>query len=389
MRKMRVCHVITRLIVGGAQENTLASVVGLRRLPGYECVDLVSGSEAGAEGSLVEQARRNGVEPVWLNSLRRSINPIHDAMAFVKLLRLFRRGHYDIVHTHSGKAGFLGRLAARAAGVPVIVHTIHGPSFGPFQGALANASLMLAERIAGHVTMRFVSVADAMSRLYLDAGIGRAQDHVTIRSGFDVSAFERAQPDAKLRAKLGGGPIVGQIARLFELKGWELFFEMARALPEAKFLVIGDGPWRAKLEAWSAEPGLRGRVHFAGLVPPADVPQCVATMDVLVHLSLREGLPRAVVQALAAGKPVVAHALDGTPEVIADGKSGFLIPPGCSATLLDRVFRLLREPALASSMGRRGQTRVLEEFSEEAMVCRLDELYRSLISKCNLGSASL
>lgn len=382
---MRVCHIITRLIVGGAQENTLASVAGLRRLPGYECVDLVSGAEAGAEGSLVEEARRAGVEPIWMDSLRRSINPLSDLRAFVGLVRLLRRGRYDIVHTHSGKAGFLGRLAGWVAGVPVIVHTIHGPSFGPFQGAAPNAAFKLAERIAGLVTTRFVSVADAMSRLYLDAGIGCERDYVTIRSGFDVAAFAHAQPDTGLCAKLGGGPIVGQMARLFELKGWETFFDLARALPEAKFLLVGDGPWRAKLETWAAEPGLRGRVHFAGLVAPAEVPRWIASMDVLVHLSAREGLPRAVVQALAAGKPVVAHPLDGTPEVVVDGETGFLVELGDGAALTERVRRLLRDLALASSMGRRGQARVLEQFTVEKMVRRLDELYRSLIPKCNLG----
>jgi glycosyltransferase involved in cell wall biosynthesis len=385
MPAMRVCHVITRLIVGGAQENTLASVVGLRRLPGYECVDLVSGPEAGAEGSLHEQARRDGVEPVWLKSLCRSIHPLHDALAFAELARLFRRGCYDIVHTHSGKAGFLGRLAARAAGVPAVVHTVHGPSFGPFQGATANAALTFAERVAGQVTTRFVSVADAMSRLYLDAGIGRAEDYVTIRSGFDVAAFADARPDAALRSQLGGGPVVAQMARLFELKGWDLFFEMARALPEARFLVIGDGPWRGKLEAWAAEPALRGRICFAGLVSPAEVPRWIASVDVVVHLSTREGLPRAAAQALAAGKPIVAYPLDGTPEVVVDGESGFLVTPGDGAALVDRVRRLLRDPALADSMGRRGQARVLEEFAVETMVRRLDGLYRSLVSKCNLG----
>lgn len=376
---MRICHIITRLIVGGAQENTLASVIGLRRLPGYETVDLVCGSEAGAEGSLLDDARHAGVEPVCVKALRRSINPLHDIRARRELAALLRRGRYDIVHTHSGKAGFLGRLAARAAGVPVIIHTIHGPSFGPYQGALANVPLRLAERIAGRVTTRFVSVADAMTRLYLGAGIGWPERYTTIRSGFDVAAFASAKPDEQLRARLGGGPVVGQIARLFELKGWELFFEMARALPEAKFLIVGDGPWRAKLEAWAAEPVLRGRVHFTGLVPPADVPRYVATMDVLVHLSQREGLPRAVVQALAAGRPVVAHPLDGTPEVVTDGETGFLVAPGDCGALADRVRRLLREPALAADMGRRGQARALGEFSVERMVSKLDELYRSLV----------
>lgn len=375
---MRVCHLITRLIVGGAQENTLASVIGLRRLGHCECVDLVSGPEAGVEGSLIEPARAAGVSPTWVNSLRRDISPRYDACALIELTALLRRGRYDIVHTHSGKAGFLGRLAARLAGVPVVIHTIHGPTFGPFQGALANFALTQAERIAGALTTHFVSVADAMTRLYLDAGIGGMRQYTTIRSGFDVAAFARAQPDAELRAKLGGGPIVGQVARLSELKGWDLFFDLARAVPEAKFLIVGDGPWRAKLEAWASEPALRGRVHFAGLVAPAHVPRYVATMDVLVHLSQREGLPRAVVQALAAGKPVVAHALDGTPEVVKDGETGFLVAPGDGATLAARVRQLLRDPALASSMGRRGQARVVEEFSIETMVRQLDELYRSL-----------
>jgi glycosyltransferase involved in cell wall biosynthesis len=378
---VRVCHIITRLIVGGAQENTLASVSGLRRRPGYEAVDLVSGPEAGSEGSLLEQARRAGVEPVWLNSLRRSINPWHDLRALAELTSLLRRGGYDIVHTHSGKAGFLGRLAARAARVPVIVHTIHGPSFGAFQSATANAVMWLAERAAGCFTTRFVSVADAMSRQYLDAGIGRPARYTTIRSGFDVAAFARAQPDAALRATMGGGPIIGQIARLFELKGWEMFFDLARDVAEAKFLVVGDGPWRAKLETWADEPALRGRVHFTGLVQPADVPRHVATMDLLVHLSMREGLPRAVLQALAAGKAVVAHPLDGTPEVVKDGETGFLVAPGDRAGLAGRVRRLLREPALAAEMGRHGQARVLAEFSEETMVSALDGLYRSLLKK--------
>jgi glycosyltransferase involved in cell wall biosynthesis len=382
---VRVCHIITRLIVGGAQENTLASVIGLRRLAGYECMDLVSGVESGAEGSLVEAARRGGVEPVWVKSLRRSINPVHDARAFFELRTWLRRGRYDIVHTHSGKAGFLGRLAARAAGVPVVLHTIHGPSFGAFQSAPVNAALRLAEHIAGSMTTHFVSVADAMSRLSLDSGIGRPENYTTIRSGFDVDSFATAKPDAALRDRLGGGPVVGQLARLCELKGWEDFFEMARGLPGAKFLIVGDGPWRAQLEEWAMEPALRGRVHFAGLVPPADVPRYVASVDVLVHLSRREGLPRAAAQALAAGKPVVAYPLDGTPEVVVDGETGFLVPVGDGAALVDRVQRLLRDPGLAASMGRRAQARVVGEFAVATMVRRLDELYRLLISKCNPG----
>ena len=194
---MRVTHIITRLVIGGAQENTLATVRRLRELPGLE-VNLIAGSSLGPEGSLEDEARKTPGLLTVVPELVRPVHPLKDFLALRKLEKLLRVQQPDIVHTHSGKAGFLGRLAARAAGVPVIVHTIHGPSFGLFQSVPANAALKLAERVAGRVTTHFVSVADAMSRLWLDAGIGRPEDYTTIRSGFDVGAFAAAKPDASL-----------------------------------------------------------------------------------------------------------------------------------------------------------------------------------------------
>ncbi|MCW5560094.1 MAG: glycosyltransferase [Verrucomicrobiae bacterium] len=174
-RPLRVTHVITRLIVGGAQENTVDSVLGLRRKPDLE-VDLVSGPTTGPEGSLEDVVRREQCLTL-VPSLIRAVRPWQDWRAYRDLRRLFREQRPDLVHTHSGKAGILGRLAAHAAGVPIIVHSIHGPSFGPFQGPLANAVFTAAERRAGRVTHHFVTVADAMTRQYLAAGIGRPDQY--------------------------------------------------------------------------------------------------------------------------------------------------------------------------------------------------------------------
>jgi len=169
---MKVCHVITRLIVGGAQENTVNSCIGLIER-GYD-VDLVIGPQTGPEGSLARQAREAGVPILVVDEMRRALLPWHDALACRALWRLFKQKQYDMVHTHSGKAGFLGRLAAHRAGVPIIVHTIHGPSFYKYQNPVGNLVFRTAERLAGKWTTHFVSVADAMSEQYLAAGIGDA-----------------------------------------------------------------------------------------------------------------------------------------------------------------------------------------------------------------------
>src|SRR6266699_5797900 len=180
---MRVIHVITRLVIGGAQENTIATVLGLRQKPGFE-THLDSGPATGPEGSLEPLVANTPGLLTIVPELVRSVHPWKDPLALRKLIRLFRSGHPDIIHTHSGKAGILGRLAAARAGVPVIVHTIHGPSFGPFQGILSNALFRAAERRAGRKTTHFVVVADAMKTQYLAAGIGRPEQYTRIFSGF-------------------------------------------------------------------------------------------------------------------------------------------------------------------------------------------------------------
>jgi glycosyltransferase involved in cell wall biosynthesis len=385
---MRVSHVITRLIVGGAQENTLSSVLGLGRIPDWE-VELISGPTRGPEGSLEPMARAVPGLLQLESCLVRPVHPVMDALAYLRLRSHFRRTRPQIVHTHSGKAGIVGRFAARHAGVPRVIHTIHGPSFGPFQGGAANAVFRGAERAAGRQTDHFVVVAEAMARQYLDAGIGAPAQYTRIFSGFDLAPFLRVQRDPELAQRLGIRPgefVVGKVARLFQLKGHDDLFaaavEMVRRIPNVRFLLLGDGPWRARFETLAATtPGLVGRFIFAGLVPPSEVSRYLGLMDALVHLSRREGLARVLPQALAAGKPVIAFDCDGAAEVCRDQETGFLLQPGDLPGLVDRVARLAGDPELARSLGATGRSWVRERFSEEALVQSLDALYRRLLQQ--------
>jgi glycosyltransferase involved in cell wall biosynthesis len=383
---MRVAHVITRLIVGGAQENTLATVHGLRTRPGYQ-VQLFSGPTAGPEGSLENSVIEVKDLHVRVPDLIRPIHPWRDLLALRHLTRLFRQASFDVVHTHSGKAGLLGRLAARNAGVPLIIHSIHGPSFGNFQGPIPNALFARAERWAGRLTDHFVCVADAMRDQYLAAGIGSPRQYTRVFSGFRLEPYLQARPDPALRRRLGLGEetfVVGKIARLFKLKGHDDLLAVAPALvaacPSIRFLLVGDGAWRERLETQVRRRGLQDHFVFAGLLPPEAIPSYISLMDVLVHLSRREGLPRALPQAMAVGKPVIAYDCDGAREVCLAGKTGFLIPPGDLEKLGRRVLELQTHSDLRHAMGERGQALVKTHFPVQKMVDALDNLYRALLS---------
>ena len=381
---MRVTHIITRLVVGGAQENTVATVLGLRQKSGV-AVDLISGPTAGPEGSLEpELARAPGIL-TRVSQLVRPVRPWKDWMALRRLTGILRQTRPDIVHTHSGKAGILGRLAAQRAGVPLIIHTIHGPSFGNFQNAAANLVLRAAEKHAARVTTHFIVVADAMKAQYLAAGIGRPEQYTKIFSGFPLEPFLAAKNDPAVRARFGLQPgdfVVGKIARLFKLKGHDDLFaaapELVRRCPQIKFLLVGDGEWRGRFERLAKSTGLERHFIFTGLVRPAEMPPLVGIMDALVHLSLREGLPRALPQALAAAKPVVACDGDGAGEVCLEGRTGFLVQPGDWTGLTHRLLQLADDPVLRKKLGQGGADFVRKNFAVEKMVDAIYHLYLKL-----------
>ncbi len=380
---VRVCHVITQLELGGAQENTLYTVAHLRApfRPSLVC---------GPGGLLDEDARRLARVPVtFVPSLMRPIRPWGDLRALIRLTAILKHERPAIVHTHSSKAGILGRLAARLAGVPVVVHSIHGFGFHSRQPAALRALLIALERAAARATTHFIAV----SRANLEAGIARGlfqRDRVTlIRSGVPIADLERAARDqgprdgAGLRREIGvpqGAPLIGMIACLKPQKSPLTFVEVAARVaatfPEARFVLAGDGELRAPVVARAEALGLRGRFHLLGW--RRDVPKVMAALDVLVLTSLWEGLPRVLPEAIAAGVPVVATRVDGTADILTDGVTGLACGAGDVEGLASRVGRLIRDPGLRRALAERARS-VLPEFDIDAMVRAQEDLYRRLL----------
>lgn len=386
--QIRVIHVITRLILGGAQENTLLTVEGLSRISDYR-VTLVTGPAIGPEGDLIRRAKANGADLVVLPALRRAISPVHDLIAYRTLRRIFRREKPDVVHTHSSKAGILGRMAAHAENVPVILHTIHGPSFHPHQPRVANRIVISLERRTARYTNKLISVSDAMTEQYVEAGVAPREKFVTIYSGMEVAPF-LAEDGARgrMRTRFGIRPdelVIGKIARLFKLKGYEYVLQAApavlRQFPRARFLFIGDGILRGELERMARRLGVIEKVTFAGLVEPEDIPGAIKAMDVVVHASLREGLARVLPQALLSGKPVVSFDVDGAREVVIDGETGFLVKPESVEGLADAIEKALGDLPAAHRMAARGRELFTDRFRVETLVRKIDALYRDLLSR--------
>ncbi len=382
---MRICHVITRLIIGGAQENTVLSCRGLAQR-GHD-VTLIAGEETGPEGSLWDQAEGAGCNLVRLPWMCRRVSLTRDFRAYLALRQLFKKLRPDVVHTHSSKAGILGRWAADAAGVPVIIHTIHGMSFNRTQSWPVRTFYRLLERDAARLTTKFVSVADAMTAQAVAARLAPHEAFVAIRSGIETKRFTpRAELRAKHRRAWGVADdeiVVGTIARLFENKGYE---EILAAMPAAaarcpklRFVWIGDGAHRARYEAHLAQIGLRERTTLLGLVGPDDVASLLNGFDILVHASRWEGLPRAVVQALLMEVPAISFDNDGAPEVVIPGETGLLVPLGDVAGLSDAMVRLAADPTLRRALGERGRTRCLTMFDWRTMVDDLERLYAGLL----------
>lgn len=378
---MKICHVITRMIVGGAQENTLFTCIGLAKA-GHE-VTLVTGQSLGAEGMLLAQEQAPGIRIIEMPHLVRQISPRHDSLAFFALIRHFRAERYDIVHTHSSKAGFIGRLAAKCAGIPLIYHTVHGLPFHPYQSTIKNCLYITAEKIAAYCCHKFFVVAESMITQMKKAKIGLNKPFVVNYSGMPIQAYLYAQRNNELREKLSipkHAVVLGTIARLFDLKGYETLIQLAPQIieryPQIHFLLIGDGPNKEKYQKLIADKGIQSHFSFAGLVPPEQIPTYVAQIDVLIHLSLHEGLPRAAVQALANQKPVIAYPIDGTPEVVIPNQTGCLCNPDEDESVLQAISFLLDNPEIRKSYGINGQQLVKERFDVQTMVEQITEHYQ-------------
>jgi glycosyltransferase involved in cell wall biosynthesis len=378
---IRVVHIITRMIVGGAQENTLLScaLIDRKAFPS----DILSGVEVGSEGSMHEDCRARGVPLILEASLVRRIDPIHDLRALFRITRFLRRHRYDVVHTHTLKAGIIGRWAAWLARVPIVVHTAHGWAFTREEPALIHWLNVQLERICARLCQAIVVVAERDRAPALALRIGTPRQFHLIRSGIEIEAYrDVALTRDAARARIGipaDAFVVGTVGRLVRAKSpvelFQAFEHVARRHPRAHLVYVGDGPMRVDVEDAAGRVGLRDRVHVLGI--RRDVPELLRAFDALALASRWEGLPRVFPQAMAAGLPIVATRVAGAPEAITPDENGWLVEIGDMEGMGRRLNALADDPGLAQRMGDRGRARV-EEFSARRMVDGLAELYSSL-----------
>jgi glycosyltransferase involved in cell wall biosynthesis len=318
----------------------------------------------------------------------RDQHPLKDVVALFKMVRIIRHGRYDIVHTHTAKAGFLGRVAARIAGVPHVVHTVHGVTFHEHVNPLLRRVYVLLEKVGARFCEVMITVGEDVKQKYLAEAIGHRDQYVTIPSGIDLAPFAAARESPadrreSLRGELGFGPedvVVGVVSRLEPRKGHrfliEAFSRLAPDLPCLKALVVGEGPQRRELEERVRRAGLANRFVFAGY--REDVARVIATFDVAVLTSLWEGLPRVLVEYAMLEKPTVTFAVEGACEIVEDGRSGYIVEPKDVDALVDRLRRLVVNGADRRSFGRRARQRVEERWSVDLMVERISQLYEDV-----------
>lgn len=395
-REVRILHVITRLDRGGSATNTLLTVSGL---PAPFRSSVLYGRTQ--ELPTLPPELWGKVELREMPSLVRRIAPLNDLVALFQLYRIIRRGRFDLVHTHTSKAGILGRLAASVTGVPCIVHTPHGHYYTGYTGRVLTTLLVLLERWASTITDRIIGLTHQEICDYLARNIGRPTQYVCIPSGIDLVHFRRPTPGSSPCAadgsfppgiersdvpRWGGEPcqrapwIIGSVGRLEAVKGHryllEAFASLAPRFPQLRLVLVGDGPLRGPLHVCAEQLGVRSRVQFLGWRD--DVAALLPRFDLFAFPSLNEGMGRALVEAMAAGLPIVAFRAGGVPEVLGEGDAGLLVDLGDVPALAGAIETLLRDAALRSRLGSAAQVRA-HDYSVEGMLAKIEALYRELL----------
>jgi len=383
--RIPVIHIITMLELGGAQQNTLYTVTRLSR-------DRFKPYLIAGPGGILDQEAQalEGVGVFFVPKLRREINPFADLSALGQIRRKIRQvlksnpGVPAVVHTHSSKAGILGRWAARLEKVTAVIHTFHGFGFHPWQAGPVRGAFQLAEILTSKVTDGFIMVSRANERVARSLGITGGRRVALIRSGISLEEFShRPELRGRIRRELSipdGMKVVTQISCFKAQKSPVDFVKVAAKIaplePGAFFLMVGDGVLRPQVESAIARCGLKGRLRLLGW--RRDIPEILHDTDVLLLTSLWEGLPRVLPQAMAVGVPAVVTRVDGSPEAVLDGVNGFVVEPRDVEGMAARVVQLLRDPELRRKMGEEGRKRV-QEFDIDEMVRKQEEFYLELV----------
>lgn len=376
-KKLKVIQVIARLNIGGPAIHTV--LLAQRLDPERFETKLVTGLEGPAEGSMRDWAVSQGVMPVVIPELGREIQPLADQKVLLKLYRLFRQEKPDVVHTHTAKAGFVGRLAARLAGVPVVVHTFHGHVFHGYFSPAKTRLFIGIEQVMARLSDRIITISPLQCQEIIQFGIASPEKIVIIPLGFDLDEFfECDRLRGRLRREFGLGEavkLVGIVARLTGIKNHRLFLEAAaqvrRRDPGVHFVVVGDGELRLELEQQAAGLGVASSVHFVGWRD--DLPAVYADLDVVALTSHNEGTPTTLIEAQAAACPVVATAVGGVADIVGNGRTGYLVPPGDAALFAETVLKTLQGDT--RTMGQAGRAAMRAGFTTQRLIDDMEKLY--------------
>jgi glycosyltransferase involved in cell wall biosynthesis len=382
--KVRVLRLFSRLNVGGPSIHVIVLTAGLAAR-GYE-TQLLVGHEAEREGDLDDLAQQNGVHCIRVPGLGREIRPWSDARVLWRLYRAIREFAPHVVHTHTAKAGFLGRIAARLAGVPVIVHTFHGHVLRGYFGPAKTSFYRRLETWLGRLSTALIAVSEAVKRDLVELEVAPASKIRVVELGLPLQELAGPLPRGGLRIEAGisdSACLVGIVGRLAPIKDIAVFLRAAAivavAEPLARFAVVGDGELRVELESLAQELGLTGRVYFYGW--RRDMPAIYGDLDVVVNCSRNEGTPVALIEALTAGRPVVATRVGGTPDVLRGGERGRLVPPSDPSALAEAILETVRDLDACRARAAAGRQEVLAKYSTGRLLADIDGLYRDLLAR--------
>ncbi|MFW6058890.1 MAG: glycosyltransferase [Phycisphaeraceae bacterium] len=384
---LRIFHIITRLILGGAQKDTI--MLAAAQAAAGHAVHLAYGPIYGPEGSLYEEAAASGATLHEVRSLRRAVLPVHDALCYRALRRLIREVQPDVVHTHSSKAGILGRAAGWAERAPAVIHTVHGLPFHDRQPRWLNRAYVNAERWAARRCHHLIAITPAMVEAFEQERIADRARFTVIPSGVDTSELHVTPGDREaVRAELGippDAPVLGIIARLDPLKGHDDLLDIVPELlkwqPDLRLLFIGDGWHRPHLEQRIEAEGLRDRVILTGLVPHAQIAHFLAAVDVNALPSYQEGQGLTLAEALLSGCAIVGYDVGGIGTICIDGETGRLVRVGDRRALAEAIRWLFEHPDQRRQLVRRGQQLVRRDLDPERLARRTEQVYRRVLNQ--------
>jgi glycosyltransferase involved in cell wall biosynthesis len=382
--KIKVLHIITRLDKGGSAENTFLTVKGLDKKR-YD-VTLMSGPVQDPSQERRSQVEECGIQYIHIPVLVRNINVVYDAIALFKIWRFLAKEKFDVVHTHTSKAGLLGRFAARLAGAPLIVHTPHGHVFFGYFGPLKTKIFIFLEKLANRMTDKIVALTHREKADYISYRTCPEEKITVIHSGIELDKFQEYTSAEKRKLKKeiglpGDSFVLGTAGRLVPVKGPEFLIKASQTIlsehPRTYFVFAGDGPLKEDLEKKATEAGVKKNIFFPGWRD--DIVRILAAFDVFCLPSLNEGMGRVLVEAMAHGIPIVASDVGGIPDLVIHGKNGFLVPPKNPEELAKHIQILIQNEDERRKMGEAGK-KMAQRFSHYTMVIKIAELYEELLT---------